>query len=96
VLADVISSWKPITDSLGQLSARFGNKPVVFTEVGYCANTGSNVDPAQCNRAYPWRLNRAVVPSALELLVLSSLRSSVPASVLPHALSPHIPIGHRA
>ncbi len=52
-LASLMAAWAPIQASLGALSARFSNKPVVFTEIGYCANSGSNVNPAQCARECP-------------------------------------------
>ena len=47
-MSDLVSAWQPITASLGALSAQY-NKPVIFAEIGYCANNGCNVNPAGCN-----------------------------------------------
>ena len=48
-VGDLVAAWQDITSSLAALSTQYG-KQVVFTEIGYCANGGANVDPAHANR----------------------------------------------
>lgn len=45
---DLVKAWKPITANLSALS-RTWNRSIAFTEIGYCSQTGNNVDPASCN-----------------------------------------------
>lgn len=44
-LQEMVQSWTPFLDHLEGLSRRFGGKPVVLTEIGYCSGHGGG-----CNR----------------------------------------------
>ncbi len=43
-MPDLVAEWKPILQTLGAVSAAFGNKPVTFTELGYPSGTGLRGD----------------------------------------------------
>lgn len=46
--AQLAAAWAPVVRGLGALSARWGGRPVVLTEIGYCGVSGTNRDPAHC------------------------------------------------
>ena len=46
-LDELINAWKPIASSLKSLHKQY-NKYIIFGEVGYCSNHGTNIDPYKC------------------------------------------------
>jgi hypothetical protein len=41
-------AWESITPVLANLSSQYNHKPILFTEIGYCSDAGSNITPYSC------------------------------------------------
>jgi Glycoside Hydrolase Family 113 len=44
-LAELEDAWTPILQRMADLSARWGDKPILFTEIGYVSLDGANANP---------------------------------------------------
>eukprot|EP01084_Bolivina_argentea_P088188 159238_1 len=47
-LTDLQNAWKQIIPGLASLSQKYNGKEIIFAEIGYCSNQGTNVEPWNC------------------------------------------------
>ena len=47
-LTDLENAWKQIIPGLQSLSEKYNGKEIIFAEIGYCSNEGTNVEPWNC------------------------------------------------
>ena len=67
-IAEMVTSWAPYLDHLEGMSRRFGGKPVMLTEIGYCSGPGGG-----CSRRQDaTETSRAVQAMHYEALFLAS------------------------
>ena len=50
-VAELVLGWSVVHASLGKLAAR-ENRPIFFTEIGFCSKAFTQLDPAHCNERH--------------------------------------------